>query len=248
MRKSLPAALALGSTLMLLSSAAFAQGATGDAAPFSRDDGARRSAPGSWSYDGAPPPQTSAGRDASREQRADNEEAWQRRDLFCRRDAAARTGYVTPGDAARDEQARGAIGGTLGGAVLGAIIGGAAGDAGAGAAIGAGAGLLGGAAVGSSNARRAAADVEAAYGDAYYACMDTAQDDDFRGSGGPDRYAYDYPPAYPPPPPVYYRPYPGPYYTPYPRVYGPSFNFSFGVGPAYRGYYGPPRYYRRGWR
>ena len=47
------------------------------------------------------------------------------RDMFCRRDAAARTGYTNPRDAARDEQARGSIGGTLGGAALGAIIGGA---------------------------------------------------------------------------------------------------------------------------
>ena len=42
------------------------------------------------------------------------------RDMFCRRDAAARTGYTNPRDAARDEQARGSIGGTLGGAALGA--------------------------------------------------------------------------------------------------------------------------------
>ena len=66
------------------------------------------------------------------------------RDLFCRRDAAARTGYVTPGQAASHEQTKGTVGGTLGGAALGAIIGGASGNAGAGAAIGAGAGLLAG--------------------------------------------------------------------------------------------------------
>ncbi len=57
-----------------------------------------------------------------------------RRDLFCRRDAARRTGYTTPADAARGEQARGTIGGTLGGAALGRHHpGGAAGNAGAGA-------------------------------------------------------------------------------------------------------------------
>ena len=44
--------------------------------------------------------------------------------MFCRRDAAARTGYTTPGEAAHDEQTRGTVGGTLGGAALGAIIGG----------------------------------------------------------------------------------------------------------------------------
>jgi len=236
MRKSVLAAL----TLVSLSSAAFAQGAedaTRDPVPLTQDNtsGAYRH------QDEAPLP--ADGREARREQRLDDAEAWQRRDLFCRRDAAARTSYTTPAEAARDEQARGAIGGTLGGAVLGAIIGGAAGDAGAGAAIGAGAGLLGGAAVGSSNARRAAADVEAAYSDAYYACMDTARDDDIRGEG---RYAY-YPP--PPPPPVVYYPYPvypGSYYYPYPRVYGPTFGFSFRVGPGYRGYYGPRHY--RPWR
>ncbi len=82
------------------------------------------------------------------------------RDIFCRRDAAARTGYTTPREAARDEQARGSIGGTLGGAALGAIIGGATGgNAGTGAAIGAGAGLLAGTAIGADNARQAARDV-----------------------------------------------------------------------------------------
>ena len=34
------------------------------------------------------------------------------RDMFCRRDAAARTGYTTPREAARDEQTRGTVGGT----------------------------------------------------------------------------------------------------------------------------------------
>jgi hypothetical protein len=182
-------------------------------------------------------PQTTQERQASAEDE-------RRRDLFCRRDAARRTGYTTPGEAARDEQTRGTIGGTLGGAALGAIIGGAAGDPGAGAAIGAGAGLLAGSAIGSSNARRAAADVEADYGDAYYACMDTAQDGDVVDEG--ERYAADYPP---PPPPVYYAPRPYPYYRPYygPRFYGPSFGFSFGIGPSYRGFYGPRRGFGRRW-
>ena len=36
------------------------------------------------------------------------------RDIFCRRDAAARTGYTTPGEAAHDEQVKGTVGGTLG--------------------------------------------------------------------------------------------------------------------------------------
>ena len=155
------------------------------------------------------------------------------RDLFCRRDAAARTGYVTPGQAAGHEQANGTILGTLGGAAVGALIGGAAGNAGAGAAIGAGAGLIGGTAVGADNARRAAADVENDYAAAYYACMGEADN-------GPDDvdYAYGPPPAPggyygpPPPPPVYYgpAPYPYSYYPYYGPAYGPSVGFSFGFG------------------
>ncbi len=158
------------------------------------------------------------------------------RDMFCRRDAAARTGYVTPGQAASREQTNGTVVGTLGGAALGAAIGAAAGNAGAGAAIGAGAGLIGGTAVGADNARAAAADVERNYANAYYACMGEA------ANGGPDDadYAYGPPPpgAYPPPPAYYYGPayygYPYPYY-PY---YGPAIGFSFGFGGYHRGYHG----------
>ncbi len=160
------------------------------------------------------------------------------RDMFCRRDAAARTGYMSPGAAADREQTNGSIGGTLGGAALGAIIGGAHGNAGAGAVIGAGAGLIAGTAIGSSNAHRAAADVERDYSDAYYSCMDeanaggdnryAARDSRYDDRRYDDRYDYDYPPpaAYYPPPPAYYG-YPYPYYRPY---YGPSVGFSFGFG------------------
>jgi hypothetical protein len=220
-------------TLALMSASAFAQSNTAPNGPPAqlsnpdrnyddRDDGPDQR------YDQrddqrTPPPQRTA-----EEQRS--------RDLFCRRDAAARTGYVTPGQAAGHEQANGSIIGTLGGAAVGALIGGAAGNAGAGAAIGAGAGLIGGTAVGADNARRAAADVERDYGAAYYACMNEA---DYNPA--PSTYAsggYDYPPPpppayyYPPPPPVYYG-YPYPYY---PYYYGPayrpgvSFGFSFGGG------------------
>lgn len=174
------------------------------------------------------------------------------RDIFCRRDAAARTNYTTPGEAARGAQARGTIGGTLGGAALGAIIGGATGgNAGTGAAIGAGAGLLAGTAVGADNANRAARDVEADYSAAYYACMHQADSGTRAAAYGPppgrygddygyeERYAY-YPP--PPPPPYYYRPYG---YYPYPYAYpyygGPSVSFGFGFG-------GGHRHWGRGWR
>ena len=96
------------------------------------------------------------------------------RDMYCRHEAAAATGYTTPGEAARRERANGAIGGTLGGAALGAIIGGAAGNAGLGAAAGAGAGLIGGSAVGSENAHEAAAEVRHRYDVTYYGCMNQA--------------------------------------------------------------------------
>src|SRR3954469_11852563 len=147
------------------------------------------------------------------------------RDIFCRRDAAARTGYTTPREAARDEQTRGTVGGLLGGAVLGTVLGAAAGNAGLGAAAGAGAGLIAGTAIGADNARHAAGDVQAAYGDAYYACMH----EDNRQA------AYDAPPpGYGAPPPAYaYYPPPYPYYgyggyPYYPYYYGPSVSFGFG--------------------
>ncbi len=155
------------------------------------------------------------------------------RDMFCRRDAAARTGYTTPGEAARREQTNGTVGGTLGGAALGAIIGAGAGNAGLGAAAGAGAGLIAGTAIGSSNARDAARDVQADYASAYYACMHEA--DGPRSAAGYGRgyddgyYNADYPP--PPPPPGYYG-YPAPYYPYYygPGYYGPAVSFGFGFG------------------
>ncbi|MFO1249097.1 MAG: hypothetical protein U1E93_12995 [Alphaproteobacteria bacterium] len=169
------------------------------------------------------------------------------RDIFCRRDAAARTGYTTPREAARDEQTRGTVGGLLGGAVLGTVLGAAAGNAGLGAAAGAGAGLLAGTAVGSSNARQAARDVEADYSAAYYDCM---HEDSGRQSAAYDRRYYgdydDYPP--PPPPPAYYGPGPYPYYPYYygPAYYGPSVGLSFGFGGGHgwghRGWHGG------GWR
>lgn len=180
-----------------------------------------------------PPPQGAVAPNSQAQASADQQRD---RDMFCRRDAAARTGYVTPGQAARNEQTRGTIGGTLGGAALGALIGAGAGNAGLGAAAGAGAGLLAGTAIGSNNADRAARDVQADYSAAYYDCMHEA--------GGPaprtassyyDRgyYDADYPP---PPPPAYAYPAPAYYPAPYPYYYGPGY-----YGPAYYGpgYYGP---------
>ena len=164
------------------------------------------------------------------------------RDIFCRRDAAARTGYTTPREAARDEQTRGTVGGTLGGAALGAVLGAAAGNAGLGAAAGAGAGLLAGTAIGADNARHAAGDVQAAYADAYYACM---HEDNRQAAYDAPPPGYGYPPPsygyYPPPYPYYgYGAYP---YYPYyygPSYYGPSVSFGFGFGHGWggRGFHG----------
>lgn len=128
------------------------------------------------------------------------------RDMYCRHQAAAATGYTTPGEAARHEQATGAIGGTLVGGALGAIIGGAAGNAGLGAAAGAGAGLIGGSAVGSQNAREAAAEVRHRYDAAYYDCMNNA------ANAPPPGYE-----APPPPPPDEDTPRPPPPDDRYPR-------------------------------
>ena len=139
--------------------------------------------------------------------------------MFCRRDAAARTGFVSPDEAARREQTTGTVGGTLGGAALGAIVGGASGHAGTGAAIGAGAGLIAGTAIGADNAHRAADDAQQRYASAYYACLDEANG----APPPPGAYAYDVPP----PPPYFYGPYPYPYYY-RPYYWGPAVTFGFG--------------------
>jgi len=214
-------------SVALMSSAALAQ--SGNRAPTAPP--AQLNAPNDYrSYDD---------RDAPRGDDRQTAEADQRsRDLFCRRDAAARTGYVSPGQAADRAQTSSSIGGALLGAAAGAAIGSASGNAGGGALIGGGVGLLAGTAAGQDNARRAAADVERAYGAAYYACMGEA--DAYPDDRTATRYAYDYPPPryaydYYGPPPVY-RPY---YAAPYP-YFGPSisFGFGFGGGGYHRGFGG----------
>jgi hypothetical protein len=177
-------------------------------------------------YQGGPPPGYQNGPQQGPPPSAQQAQA--DRDMFCRRDAAARTGYVTPDQAASHEQANGTIGGTLGGAALGAVLGAAAGNAGLGAAAGAGAGLIAGTAVGADNARHAAADVNAAYANAYYACMHEDPGQQAAGYGPPPPPGYGYP--YPPPPYYGYGPYP---YYPYyygPGYYGPGVTFGFGFG------------------
>jgi hypothetical protein len=213
--------------LVLMSSAALAQPA-GPSADQSSGPPAQLSG-GNQSYDNrdAPPPPGQNGGPGQAQASAQDQHA---RDMFCRHDAAARTGYVTPGQAAHDAQASGSVGGAVGGAALGAAIGSASHAAGAGALIGAGAGLIAGTAIGADNAHRAASDVERAYSDAYYACMDEADDrGPPPGPNGPD-YAYG------PPPPGYYPPYygyPYPYYYPG-YYYGPGVSLGFRFGG--RGY------------
>jgi len=234
-------------TVALLGGTAVAQPANAPPANLSN-----RSAPDYDDEDAAPPPARPSDRDyrdappaydnsqknpaAAQAQAA---QAQADRDMFCRRDAAARTGYTTPGEAARDEQTRGTVGGTLGGAALGAILGAAGGNAGLGAAAGAGAGLLAGTAIGADNARHAANAVEADYANAYYACMH----EDQRAASYYD-YGAPPPPAYgygPPPPPYYY---PAPVYYPYP-YYGPSVSFGFGFGGG--GHWGGRGFRGGGW-
>jgi hypothetical protein len=219
-------------TVALLGGTAMAQPAN---APPSNLSNSARSAPDYDDDDNGPPPGNYQDRnyqdqgrypgDAQRSA-AQGQPSQADRDMFCRRDAAARTGYTTPREAARDEQARGTIGGTLGGAALGAIIGAGAGNAGLGAAAGAGAGLIAGTAIGADNARHAARDVEADYANAYYACMHEDGGRQAAYDGPPPGYGGGY--GYGPPPPGYYPP---PYgYPYYPYYYGPSVSFGFGFG------------------
>jgi hypothetical protein len=219
-------------SVALLGGTALAQPA--NAPPANLSNSARNAPDYDDDYGPPPPPQSGAAQPTQQQA----QQAQADRDIFCRRDAAARTGYTTPREAARDEQTRGTVGGTLGGAALGAVLGAAAGNAGLGAAAGAGAGLLAGTAIGADNARHAASDVQAAYADAYYACMH----EDGRQAAAydappPPAYGYAYPP--PPPPPYYYAPYPY-----YPYYYGPSISFGFGFGHGWghgwggRGFHG----------
>ncbi len=233
-------------TVALLGTTAMAQPA--NAPPTNLSDSARNApdydddypAPPSRGYAEAPPPPADYSQRNPGSQ-AQAQQAQADRDMFCRRDAAARTGYTTPREAAHDEQTRGTVGGTLGGAALGAILGAAGGNAGLGAAAGAGAGLIAGTAIGADNARHAARSVEADYGNAYYACMHEDQQAGYYENGPPRPSGYAYGP---PPPPAYY--YPAPYYYPYP-YYGPSVSFGFGFGGGHywgggRGFHGGSRH------
>ena len=228
-------------TVALLGTTAMAQPA--NAPPADLSNSARSAPDYDDDYDDAPPASAYDNSQKNPGAQAQAQAAQADRDMFCRRDAAARTGYTTPREAARDEQTRGTVGGTLGGAALGAILGAAGGNAGLGAAAGAGAGLLAGTAIGADNARHAARSVEADYADAYYGCMHEDQQAGYYPNGAP-RPAYAY--GAPPPPPVYY--YPAPAYYPYAYpYYGPSVSFGFGFGGGH-GWGGHRGFHGGGWR
>ena len=99
-----------------------------------------------------------------------NFEQFQADDALCREWALYQTGS-TPNKAATTSAVTGAAVGTVVGAGLGAAIGAAAGSPATGAAVGAGAGLLGGTAVGASNAYGSGYSVQRRYDIAYMQCM-----------------------------------------------------------------------------
>ncbi len=142
-------------------------------------------------------------------------------DMSCRQYAEQQIGYMQPAQAANNAAVGSALVGTALGAAAGAAIGSVSGNVGAGAAIGAGAGLLGGSAIGASNAQASAGDLQQRYNIAYTQCMYS------NGNtvvSRPPGYGYGggYPgPGYGYPPPPY-----GPYYGP---VY-PQPGVSVGIG------------------
>src|SRR5437773_3214243 len=99
-----------------------------------------------------------------------NFEQFQADDAVCRQWAAQQTGTTTE-RITTENTVSGAALGTVLGAAAGAAVGAAAGRGATGAAVGAGAGLLGGTAVGASNAWGAQASVQHRYDMTYMQCM-----------------------------------------------------------------------------
>ena len=97
-------------------------------------------------------------------------EQFQADDAVCRQWAAQQTGTTTE-RITTESTVSGAALGTVLGAAAGAAVGAAAGRGATGAAVGAGAGLLGGTAVGASNAWGAQASVQHRYDMTYMQCM-----------------------------------------------------------------------------
>jgi len=121
-------------------------------------------------------------------------EVFQSDDAACRQWAAQQVG-TSPGEAAGNTLAGGAVIGTLLGAGLGALIGSTTGDAGAGAAIGAASGLFFGSAMATDPAYAAGSEVQRRYDNAYAQCM-YARGNQIPGFTRPSTRQ-----PYPPPPP-----------------------------------------------
>ena len=193
---------------------------------------------------------------------------FQQEDAFCRQQAFAAIGGLSPQQQAGNAAVGSAAVGTAVGAAAGALLGAAAGNPGAGAAIGAGTGLLAGSAIGANNAQAAGTNTQAAYDQAYAQCMagygNTIQAGVIPPGGayasGPVPYATPYAPAWP----AYG--YAAPTYVAPPVSIGLGFGYGYGWGGWYRpwgwggwgyrpyggwyagrGYYGGWGGYRGGW-
>ncbi len=131
-----------------------------------------------------------------------NFEQFQSDDAICRQWAAQQTGGMAQ-QTSTDSTVGGAVVGTVVGAALGAAIGAAAGSPATGAAVGAGAGLLGGTAVGASNAAQGgSASVQRRYDMSYMQCMYAKGNQIPVARGSQPPYASQAAPPPPPPPPA----------------------------------------------
>jgi len=129
-----------------------------------------------------------------------NFEQFQADDAVCRQWAAQQTGTTTK-QAATESAVSGAAIGTVLGAAAGAAVGAAAKSPATGAAVGAGAGLLGGAAIGGSNAQAAGTQVQHRYDMTYMQCMYAKGNQIPMARGSLPSTYVGQPAASPPPPP-----------------------------------------------
>jgi hypothetical protein len=167
-------------------------------------------------------------------------ERFQQEDAFCRQQAFAAIGGLSPQQAAGNAAVGSAAVGTAVGAAAGALLGAAAGNPGAGAAIGAGTGLVAGSAIGAGNAQAAGYGAQAAYDASYGQCM-TAYGNTVQAAMVPPAGAYvagAYPYAVPYATPYPYYGYAAPYYA------APSVTLGLGYGWGWGGWYRPWGY---GW-
>jgi len=127
-------------------------------------------------------------------------EQFQADDAVCRQWAAQQTGTTTK-RATTESAVSGAAIGTVLGAAAGAVVGAVAKSPATGAAVGAGAGLLGGAAVGGSNAQAAGTQVQHRYDMTYMQCMYAKGNQIPMARGSIPSTYVGQPAASPPPPP-----------------------------------------------